>query len=194
MSAFSDTNSSLLPARPSARPPDWKAYAPWWVAAFLAGGLVVVAGCGGEQEVGPSAQGDGQGALGLQVYRTACITCHQADGGGIAGVYPPLHADWVEGDAGRLVRLLLDGMEGEMEIGGQVYDQRMVSYDHLTDEKIAAVLTFVRQNFGHDASAVTVEEVARVRAADDREKVWTPGELWTATGIPADTAEAAATE
>ncbi len=126
-------------------------------------------------------------ALGRQTYRRTCITCHQADGRGIPGTYPPLRETaWTEGDPGRLIRLVLDGMHGPIEVKGKTYDQIMTPLGYLTDEQIAAVLTFVRQHFGNEAGPVTPEQVAAVRAADEHEGLWTPDVLWERTDIPGD--------
>lgn len=124
-------------------------------------------------------------ALGQQTYQLNCIQCHQADGQGIRGVYPPISQNaWVEGDKGRLIRLILHGMDGRMEIDGVTYNQRMQPFDRLTDEQIGAVLTFVRSNFGNEAEPVSPAEVSRVRDASDQESTWNPDTLWMRTGIP----------
>ena len=158
-----------------------------WPAVVFAALLpaLLLAGCGGGQQDG-SAEAQ-QMALGRRVYQQQCITCHQANGEGIGGIYPTLHETrWTEGDKGRLIRLVLHGMEGPVRIKGKTYDQRMQPLSYLTDEQIAAVLSYVRQNFGNDASAVSPEEVAAVRAATSgKEGVWHPDALWQETGLPA---------
>ncbi|MEO0640706.1 MAG: cytochrome c, partial [Bacteroidota bacterium] len=67
------------------------------------------------------------------------------------------------GDKERLIGVLLNGMQGEIEVNGETYNNVMASYATLKDEEIAAVLTYVRSNFGNEASAVTASEVAAVR-------------------------------
>lgn len=147
---------------------------------------VLVAGCGGTEERAGGSEAEQQPTLGERIYQQQCATCHQADGEGIGGVYPTLHeTKWTEGDAGRLIRLVLHGMEGPVEVKGLTYDQRMQPLSYLSDEEIAAVLTFVREHFGNEAAAVQSEEVAAVRAATaDRSTVWAPSVLWEQTGIP----------
>ncbi len=154
----------------------------WPLALVLAGGLL--AGCANEPMPDtPEARFE---ALGRRTYKSACITCHQADGRGLAGVYPTLHqTEWTEGDKGRLIRLVLHGMRGPVKVGGQTYDGWMQPLGRLSDDQIAAVLTFVRQSFGNDASVVTPDEVTRVRAATaGRSEPWHPDALWQTTGIP----------
>lgn len=146
-----------------------------------------MAGCGGEPSGGSGSPQAQQQALGRRVYQQYCITCHQAGGQGVDGIYPTLHGTkWTTGDKGRLIRLVLHGMEGPVQVKGETYNQRMQPLSYLTDEQVAAVLTYVRQNFGNDASPVSPEEVAAVRAATSgKEDVWTPDTLWQRTGIPA---------
>ena len=78
---------------------------------------------------------------------------------------PPLvGTDWVLGDKGRIINVLLKGLNEPVEINGEVYQNAMPSHAFLTDRQIADVLTFVRQNWGNDASAVNVAEVRKVRS------------------------------
>lgn len=152
-------------------------FAPILVALFIA---TLAAGCGGDE-----ADGHTENTAGLRVYRTYCLSCHQADGGGIQGMYPPLQqTEWTEGDRGRLIRLILYGMAGPIEVNGQRYNNVMPAHGHLSDDQIADVLTFVRSNFGNDAPAVTADDVFAVRRASERRGMWRPDELESATGIP----------
>ncbi|WP_375417660.1 c-type cytochrome [uncultured Hymenobacter sp.] len=102
---------------------------------------------------------------GKTIYTQNCLTCHQADGGGVDGLNPPLSkTSWVLGDKTRIINVLLNGLQGE-DIDGEPYNNVMPSYDNLTDQQIADVLTFVRNSFGNKASAVKAPEVKTVRAA-----------------------------
>ena len=117
---------------------------------------------------------------GEEVYQRVCQSCHQMQGQGIPGVFPPLvESDWVTGDKGRLIRLLLHGMAGTIEVGGTTYSGAMPPWGgSLSDEQIAQVSTYIRTNWGNEAPAVTADEVARVRAATkERTKQWTAEEL-----------------
>lgn len=147
---------------------------------------VLLAGCGDGDTSDAGSSSEAQRiAQGRQVYQQQCLTCHQADGQGLGGIYPTLRQTrWSEGDKGRLIRLVLHGMDGPVEVKGQTYDTLMQPLSYLTDEEIAAVLTFVRQNFGNDASSVTPEEVAAVRSASSQSGTWAPDTLWQQTGIP----------
>lgn len=119
---------------------------------------------------------------GGQVYTQRCQTCHQADGEGVSGVFPPLNRaeQWVTGPEGRPIRILLHGMEGEMEVRGNIYNGQMPGFGRLDDEEIAAVLTHIRQSWDNDASEITADQVAAVRDAEaDRTAPWTADELLT---------------
>jgi mono/diheme cytochrome c family protein len=103
---------------------------------------------------------------GKKVYETTCLPCHQADGSGVPGLNPPLKkTKWVLGDKKDLINIVLKGMDTEIEIDGEYFDNPMPSQAHLSDQEIADVLTFIRSNFDNKASAVTPAEVKKQRAA-----------------------------
>jgi mono/diheme cytochrome c family protein len=102
--------------------------------------------------------------LGKRVYNN-CQACHQADGLGVAGNYPPLDgSSWVIGRADVLAALLLHGLEGEITVEGEVYNGVMPPWSHLSDEQIASVMTYIRSSWSNQAPAVAPELVAAVRS------------------------------
>ncbi len=121
------------------------------------------------------------GSDGAAIY-TRCVACHQANGAGLAGAFPPLaNSEWVTGDPGIPIRVVLQGMIGEVTVAGQTYNSVMLPYGgtgEMSDAEVAAVLTYVRSSFGNSASAVSAEDVAAVRAATaGRTTQWTAAEL-----------------
>lgn len=107
----------------------------------------------------------GQLPEGKKVYNTYCSPCHQRDGNGAKGRIPELrNTDWVTGDKSRLINIVLNGLEGEIEVNGEPYDNIMPAHQFLTDEQVSQVLTFIRKNFENNASAVSKEDVAKIRA------------------------------
>jgi len=104
---------------------------------------------------------------GERVYGRVCVTCHQADGAGIAPAFPPLAGSAVAtGDAEVPIKIVLSGLTGEMTRDGTIFNGMMTPWaSALSDAEIAAVLTYVRSNFGNSADAVTEAQVAGVRAA-----------------------------
>ena len=102
---------------------------------------------------------------GKKVYMKHCFACHQMDGSGTPGLYPPLQkTDWVSGDKTRLIKLTLDGIQGSITVNDEEYNKAMPAHKFLTDQQAADVLTYIRQNFGNKANAITPAEVAKVRS------------------------------
>lgn len=116
---------------------------------------------------------------GAQVYQSRCQACHQADGEGIAGAFPPLAgSEWVTGEKGVLIRIVLHGMQGDVEVAGATYNGSMPGWAMLSDEEIAAVTTHERSSWGNDAEPISAEEVAAIREAlAGRTQPWTAEEL-----------------
>jgi mono/diheme cytochrome c family protein len=165
-------------------------FAPRRASAFVAVlGLTTLAACGGGDSASsnPPATADAPAATvaagpdGAQLYGR-CATCHQPNGAGLPGAFPPLAgSEWVTGDPATPIRIVLHGMQGEVSVAGQSYNGIMLPYGgtgDLNDAEVAAVLTYVRSSFGNSASAITAEQVAEVRAATSaRTTPWTAAEL-----------------
>ncbi len=113
-----------------------------------------------------------------------CITCHQADGKGLQNAgFPPLAggSDWVIGDPERLIKIALHGLAGPMQVQGQTYSGQvpMTGFGGLlNNQEIAAVLTYIRNSFGNEASPIQAATVAKVRAENkDKKGFWTAEDL-----------------
>jgi mono/diheme cytochrome c family protein len=102
--------------------------------------------------------------LGQEIFNT-CTQCHQSNGLGIPGQYPPLVAsEFVTGDSRRLTAILLNGANGPFVVNGQAYNSKMPAWrDQYNDEELAAVMTYIRASWGNKAAPVTKESVAQVR-------------------------------
>lgn len=101
---------------------------------------------------------------GQKIYETYCASCHQLNGKGAAGRFPPLvDVSWVSGDKTRLINVLLNGLEGNIEVNGVGYNGVMPKHAFLTDAEAAGVLTYIRQNFGKKEDEVTAKEVEKQR-------------------------------
>lgn len=101
---------------------------------------------------------------GKVVYETYCISCHQADGKGIAKVFPPLaKSDYLMADKIRSIKQVLYGAEGEMVVNGETYNVPMTGFA-LSNQEVADVLNYVRNNWGNKGEIVKPEEVAKVKA------------------------------
>ncbi|MEQ1799736.1 MAG: cytochrome c [Lacibacter sp.] len=101
---------------------------------------------------------------GKVVYEKTCAACHQPDGDGVPRMNPPLiKTKIVLGAKEKLVQIIVNGFNEEVEINGEFYSNPMPAQPQLTNQEIADVLTFVRNSFGNKASAVTAAEVITIR-------------------------------
>lgn len=103
-------------------------------------------------------------AHGEKVYKANCASCHQANGQGNPGMHPPLsQTHWVLGSKERLINIVLKGLNERIVVHGKVYQEVMPGMSHLGDSDVAAVLTYIRNSFDNEGSAVSVDEVKTVR-------------------------------
>jgi mono/diheme cytochrome c family protein len=101
--------------------------------------------------------------LGARTFNN-CTQCHQADAKGVPGTYPPLAgSEWVRGNPEVLVRILLNGAEGDLTVLGNRYNGQMPSWSRLSDEQIAAVATYIRNSFGNKEAAIDPALVTEMR-------------------------------
>lgn len=108
--------------------------------------------------------GAAQLARGKQIYENNCMVCHQETGDGVPGLNPPLiKTPWVLGEKPKLINVILKGLQEPIEINGERYNNIMPANDFLSDQEISDVLTFVRNSFGNNASAISAAEVKAVR-------------------------------
>jgi mono/diheme cytochrome c family protein len=115
-----------------------------------------------------------------------CAQCHQDNGGGLAGTYPPLAgSEIVAGDVATLSRILLHGLHGDVTVAGATYNGQMPGWDRLSDVQIASVLTYVRSTWGNNAPPVDPALVTQIRAeTSGRTQAWTWAELQRAAEAP----------
>ncbi|MEZ5304077.1 MAG: cytochrome c, partial [Verrucomicrobiales bacterium] len=110
---------------------------------------------------------------GKTIYESICIGCHQADGNGLNLVAPPLRkSEWVTGDPVRAIKIVLCGLEGPITVAGKTYQvpdiqpvmPGLKDSPEFDDQKLAAVLTYVRNAWGNKASPVAAKDVSAQRA------------------------------
>jgi mono/diheme cytochrome c family protein len=109
--------------------------------------------------------------LGEQSYRSRCTYCHLANGQGMKKSL--VNSKWVQGVDRSLIRILLQGKQGETEV--------MPGFGaEMDDAQIASLLTYIRRAWGNEAQPVETSAVREVRSATaDRQKPWTEEELLT---------------
>jgi mono/diheme cytochrome c family protein len=104
---------------------------------------------------------------GKKIYQKSCLTCHQANGGGVPKMNPPLiNAAFVKGDKKKLIQWVLLGSVKKVPIDGKYYSNNMPAQATLKDQEIADVLTYIRNNFKNKASAITANDVKNTRATN----------------------------
>ncbi|TXH14900.1 MAG: nitrite reductase, copper-containing [Gammaproteobacteria bacterium] len=111
-----------------------------------------------------------QVAAGKTLYNGTCSVCHQDNGQGLPGVFPPLAgSDWIAGhSAEEMIAVVLNGLSGPVKVNGEDYNSVMPPMSQLTDDEVANILTFVRQEMNSGASSVNKKDVAKVRASTPR--------------------------
>jgi mono/diheme cytochrome c family protein len=115
---------------------------------------------------------------GKQLFNAKCAACHQATGLGITGAFPPLAgAEWVTGDEKTLTNILLHGVVGVMEVKGVKYQGAMPAWKTLSDDEIAAVLTYIRGDWGNTAPPIVAATVkAQRELTKDRSQPYNGGQ------------------
>lgn len=129
-----------------------------------------------------------KGASGYAV----CGGCHQATGGGVPGMFPPLAgSEWVTGGTERLIRVVQHGLTGAVTVKGQGFNTPggMQPFGAaMSAGDLANVLTYVRNSFGNEAPMITKEMVEKVRSEEKRAGQWTQADLepFAAKNVPGD--------
>ena len=129
----------------------------------------------GDRRTMATLQGKPAAADGAQVYAANCVACHQATGAGLPGVFPPLAgSEWALAKDAVPVNIVLQGVTGKLTVKGAAYSGQMPTFkDKLNDGEIAAVLSYVRSNFGNGAGKITADVVKAAReAGKDRSQPW----------------------
>ena len=119
---------------------------------------------------------------GKKVFAVRCASCHQANGLGIAGQYPPLAGSkWVTSDPGLITNIILKGLKGEIIVKGETYGTSAavnMAAVPISDREIANVTTYVRQAWGNEAPEILESEVSAFSdASKDQIDQWTGDQL-----------------
>jgi nitrite reductase (NO-forming) / hydroxylamine reductase len=102
---------------------------------------------------------------GSDLYSANCQACHQADGSGLKGAFPPLRgSDYLLADKQRVIAIALAGLKGPITVNGEKYDTVMPPPSYLDDQQITEILNYVLNAWGNKGGTVTVAEVAAKRA------------------------------
>ena len=126
--------------------------------------ITALALCAG---MGLAASASAQENSGQATYLQNCAACHQPDGKGLTGAFPPLAAsDWLEDKSpADVATTVLTGLQGEMVVNNQTYNSVMPAQTHLSDAEIAETITYVLNNWDNPGGSISAEEVTALRAA-----------------------------
>ena len=103
---------------------------------------------------------------GQQLFAGTCSVCHQANGSGLAGVFPPLaKSDYLAADTKRAINVVLHGLTGKVSVNGSEYNSVMPPMTQLNDDEVANILTYVFNSFGNPGGRILTDDVKKVRAA-----------------------------
>jgi nitrite reductase (NO-forming)/hydroxylamine reductase len=137
-------------------------------------------------EVAGAAASAAQVESGKKVYEIACMACHQADGKGLPGAFPPLAgSDYLLGNKDRAVGVVVNGLQGEVVVNNVKFNSVMPAMTQLSDQEIADALTFALNSWGNSGGAVAASQVAAERA----KAAATPKKADSPTQHPTTTAE-----
>jgi nitrite reductase (NO-forming)/hydroxylamine reductase len=137
-------------------------------------------------EVAGAAASAAQVESGKKVYEVACMACHQADGKGLPGAFPPLAgSDYLLGNKDRAVGVVVNGLQGEVVVNNVKFNSVMPAMTQLSDQEIADALTFALNSWGNSGGAVAASQVAAERA----KAAATPKKADSPTQHPTTTAE-----
>lgn len=145
------------------------------IRSILTAQLIALMGCSRSDPATPDPARAGE-----QSYIRVCSACHQVNGQGLPGVFPPLAgSEWVAGDPARSIKIVLHGLKGPIEVNNAPYNAMMMPQGGiLSDAEIADVLTYVRSSWGNNDDAVSAAQVTAIRSATDgRTTPWSAEEL-----------------
>ena len=103
---------------------------------------------------------------GKEAYLHNCSACHQPDGKGLTGAFPPLAgADWLRDKTpAQVAATVLTGLQGEIVVNGVTYNSLMPAQSHISDADIAAIITWVLGSWDNPGGSISAEEVAALRS------------------------------
>jgi nitrite reductase (NO-forming)/hydroxylamine reductase len=124
------------------------------------------------------AQADtGPSGSGADLFKANCAACHQPNGQGLAGAFPPLaKSDYFAGKPERLMDATIKGLSGPMTVNGADYNNVMPAVAYLSDDDLAAILTYVNTSWGNEGGPISAAQVNSYRVKEGLEQAAGVGE------------------
>ncbi len=114
---------------------------------------------------------DMQIQAGGALFAGTCSVCHQANGEGLPGVFPPLaKSDFLTGDHAKHIGVVINGLSGSIKVNGKDFNSVMPPMSQLTDDEVANILTYVANSWGNASGQYSQADVAKVRGSTERPK------------------------
>jgi nitrite reductase (NO-forming)/hydroxylamine reductase len=164
------------------------------LAAIAASGLFLISACGAEEGIDENAPLQHQAEVrlaqadtapsgsGQELYQKNCAACHQANGQGLTGAFPPLaKSDYFAGKPERLMEATIKGLSGPLTVNGMEYNNVMPAVAYLSDADLAAILTYVNTSWGNAGAEITAVQVNAYRVAEGLETAAGAGERHVGT-------------
>jgi mono/diheme cytochrome c family protein len=118
-----------------------------------------------EAAASAAAQNPASASDGATLYLANCSSCHQANGEGVPGAFPPLAGNpIVTGNSAAVIEIVKIGLQGRVEVNGAAYSGIMPRWKNLlSDDQIAAVISYVRGAWKNNAPAVSISDVRAIK-------------------------------
>ncbi len=118
--------------------------------------------CSKKEQVAPKQVTSSVYFEGERVYKTHCQSCHQPDGNGFNKMYPPLaKSDYLMKDLGRATKIIIHGTEEKINVNGVEYQSKMPEHSSLSNNDLAALMTYITNSWGNKHGDVTVEDIQK---------------------------------
>jgi cytochrome c551 len=125
--------------------------------------LVIFSACSNKKGEHSSVKFEQYYVQGQELYLKHCANCHQPEGTGLGLVFPPLNqSDFMENNFEKVLCIMKYGLQGEVTVNGNTYNQAMPGVPSLTDLEIAEIATYIYNSWEHKRGIVEVSAVSKV--------------------------------
>lgn len=98
---------------------------------------------------------------GLELYKTNCANCHQLDGKGLEGLYPPISAEYISKNKLKVICLMHNGLKDTLKLNGKIYNQPMPANKNLERLELAEIATYIYNKWGGETIITDISDVER---------------------------------